>query len=441
MRSSDSIVALSSAVGRSGVAVIRVSGPKTRFVLETISGKVGHARVVRLCKLRSRLSGDILDQSVVLYFPAPASFTGEDVAEFHVHGSRAVIASVIDEIISLAPDIRLAEAGEFARRAFENGKMDLASIEGLADLIDSETEWQRRQALRLMQGELGQAALAWRERLIMSLAYLDAEIDFMDEGDVGSGWTETALQGVKETAQEISEILATAKAGERVRDGLEVVIIGPPNAGKSSLLNAISKRDVAIVTEFAGTTRDLIEVRCDLDGLPVTFIDTAGMRDSVDKIELEGIRRAFERVKTADLVLSLNVIDSEAVPFLTLPVEIIEVATKSDLAVSRDRSGMLISTVTGEGIPELIDEMTKRLKAMLGEEPALVSRARQREALKAAHARLESAITKSKQKGDASVELIAEDVRLAVRALEKLIGKVDVDDVLDRIFGRFCIGK
>lgn len=435
------ILALSTPGGRSGVAVIRVSGQKTRFVVETIAGNLGLPRLARLCLLRSPETDEPLDQAIVLFFPAPASFTGEDVAEFHVHGSRAVISAVLDAITGLSPDIRHAEPGEFARRAFENNKMDLAAIEGLADLIDSETEWQRRQAFRQMEGQLGRLAVGWREKLVMSLAYLDAEIDFMDEGDVGEGWNRIASLGIEETATEITAVLATAKTGERLRDGLEVLILGAPNAGKSSLLNAISKRDVAIVTEHAGTTRDLIEVRCDLDGLPVTMIDTAGLRESSEPIEMEGIRRALERAHSADLVLMLTATDSEPEQYLGISTEIIKIATKSDLRRGDPSCDLAVSTLTGEGVGELLAEITRRLKSQIGAETALVAQARQHEALSQALSFLLNGLGSMKSSRSGPSELIAEDVRLAIRALERLIGKVEVDDVLDQIFGRFCIGK
>ena len=441
MLADDTIVALSTAAGRSGVAVIRVSGPQTRFVLETISGQVGKPRMARLCALKKGFDQEVLDQALCLYFPGPASFTGEDIAEFHVHGSRAVIAAVLDVITSISDNIRLAQAGEFARRAFINGKMNLAEIEGLADLIDSETEWQRRQALRMVTGELGRLAQGWREKLILSLAYLDAEIDFMDEGDVGEGWTKTANVGVEDTAREILQVLKSSRSGERIRDGLEVVILGPPNSGKSSLLNAFSQRDVSIVTEFAGTTRDLIEVRCDLEGLPVTIVDTAGFRESDDPIEAEGIKRAVERARDADLIVSLKSVDSEAEWIENYNVETIKVLTKTDLKAAVVEGHMSISTLTGCGINELMAEICARLKLQIGEEVPLIARARQKESLSSALNHLQHIISGSASNTHPATELMAEDVRQAIRALERLIGRVDVDDVLDRIFGRFCIGK
>ena len=391
--------------------------------------------------LRSPSTGELLDQAIVLFFPSPASFTGEDVAEFHVHGSRAVISAVLDAMTGLAPGIRHAEPGEFARRAFENNKMDLAAIEGLADLIDSETEWQRRQAFRQMEGQLGRLAEGWRDKLVMALAYLDAEIDFMDESDVGEGWNRVAGLGIAETSKEIMQVLATAKTGARVRDGLEVLILGAPNAGKSSLLNAISKRDVAIVTEHAGTTRDLIEVRCDLGGLPVTIIDTAGLRESTEPIEMEGIRRALERMRSVDLILMLTSTDSQAEQHVDTDVEMIRISTKSDLGRRDASCDLAVSAMTGEGLGELLSEITHRLKSRLGEETALVARARQHEALSLALTFLQQGLKSLHSMQPASTELFAEDVRLAIRSLERLIGKVDVDDVLEQIFGRFCIGK
>jgi tRNA modification GTPase len=446
VHSTDTIIALSTATGRAGIAIIRVSGGLTRFVLETISGDIGAPRLARVCKLRFLATGHVIDQAVVLFFPAPNSFTGEDIAEFHVHGSRAVVASVLDEITSLSADIRHAEAGEFARRAFENGKMDLAEIEGLADLIDSETEWQRRQALRLMQGDLGQLAKQWREKLIVSLAYLDAEIDFSDEADVGTGWTAVALTGIKDVAESIASILLSARSGERLREGLEVVILGAPNAGKSSLLNAIARRDVAIVTEIAGTTRDLIEVKCDLEGLPVTLIDTAGLRQTVDPIEIEGIRRALGRAEIADLVLLVRAVDSDQehslIPDGLIPDgQVITLNTKFDLGI-RSTWGMLsVSANSGEGVPELLAEIALKLKSKIGLDTAIVTRARQRVALENGLSNLRQAQRELQGTHGMITELAAENLRRAILALEQLLGKVDVEDVLDQIFGSFCIGK
>ena len=375
------IVALSSAPGRAGVAVVRISGSRVRFVLETFSGVIPVPRQAVLRHLRDR-DGETIDTGLVLFFPTPASFTGEDVAEFHVHGSRAVLARLLVALTAL-PGVRLAEAGEFTRRAFEAGKLDLAAVEGLADLIDSETEWQRRQALRQMEGALGSFAM-----------------------------------------------------GERVREGFVVVLAGPPNAGKSSLLNALAQRDVAIVSPIAGTTRDAWEVRLDLAGLPVILIDTAGLRDSVDPIEAEGVRRARTLLARADLALALRSIDSE--PYrMDGEVPVLRLATKSDLD-GRSMPGELpISVKTGAGIPELLARIVERLQGLDRVEPALLTRERHRIAVADAIAALERAL--AARHGQS--ELLAEELRIAVLALERLVGRIDVEDVLDRLFSGFCIGN
>jgi tRNA modification GTPase len=428
------IVALSSGAGRAGVAVVRVSGERTRFALETIAGAAPEARKAAYRALRDR-DGAVIDHGLVLFFPAPASFTGEDVAEFHVHGSRAVLSRLLSVLTALS-GLRLAEAGEFTRRAFEAGKLDLAAVEGLADLIDSETEWQRKQALRQMEGALGQAAGEWRRALVKAMTLLEAEIDFSDEGDVGGPLIAEAAAGAQEVLVGLQVALGSFAAGERVREGFVVVLAGPPNAGKSSLLNALARRDVAIVSPIAGTTRDAIEVRLDLGGIPVVLVDTAGLRDSGDEIEAEGVRRARQRAAHADLVLRLRSPDSEPERHDIGTTEI-GVATKLDLGGSANLGEVGVSTVSGAGLPELIELIASRLGKLGQAEPALVTRERQRVAVADAAAAIERAIRLPHEQA----ELIAEELRLAVRALERLIGKVDVEDVLDSLFSGFCIGK
>lgn len=434
MRAYPTIVALSSGAGRAGVAVVRVSGDRVRFALETIAGSVPEARRATYQAVRDP-SGAIIDHGLVLFFPAPASFTGEDVAEFHIHGSRAVLARLLSVLTSL-PGLRLAEAGEFTRRAFEAGKLDLAAVEGLADLIDSETEWQRKQALRQMEGALGQAAGEWRSALIKAMTLLEAEIDFSDEGDVGGPLINEAVITARGVLGSLRVALGSFVAGERVREGFVVVLAGPPNAGKSSLLNALARRDVAIVSPIAGTTRDAIEVRLDLGGIPVVLVDTAGLRDSGDEIEAEGVRRARQRAAHADLVLLLQSLDSIPERSGLGSIEI-AVTTKIDLGGSARPGEIAVSALTGAGLPELIDLIASRLSKLGQAEPALVTRERQRVAVADAAAAIERAATLPHEQP----ELIAEELRLAVRALERLIGKVDVEDVLDSLFSGFCIGK
>lgn len=434
MKAYPTIVALSSGAGRAGVAVVRVSGGRVRFAIETIAGSVPEARKAAYRALRDP-DGEIIDHGLVLFFPAPASFTGEDIAEFHVHGSRAVLSRLLSVLTTL-PGLRLAEAGEFTRRAFEAGKLDLAAVEGLADLIDSETEWQRRQALRQMEGALGQAAGEWRRALIKAMTLLEAEIDFSDEGDVGGPLIAEAVAGAQGVRGSLQVALGSFIAGERVREGFVVVLAGPPNAGKSSLLNALARRDVAIVSPIAGTTRDTIEVRLDLGGIPVVLVDTAGLRESGDEIEAEGVRRARQKAAHADLVLRLRAPDS-------VPERVddesreIAVATKIDLGGNARAGEIGVSAASGAGLPELIELIASRLGKLGQTEPALVTRERQRVAVAEAVAAIERAGLLPHEQP----ELIAEELRLAVRALERLIGKVDVEDVLDSLFSGFCIGK
>ena len=428
------IVALSSGTGRAGVAVVRVSGPRVRFVLETIAGVLPAPRQAVLRRLRDG-AGEVIDSALVLYFPAPASFTGEDVAEFHVHGARAVLARLLAVLCAL-PGLRLAEAGEFTRRAFEAGKLDLAAVEGLADLIDSETEWQRRQALRQMEGALGEMSSRWRLRLIEAMALLAAEIDFSDEGDVTGPLVEQALAGVAQVLPELRAALGSFTMGERVREGFVVVLAGPPNAGKSSLLNALARRDVAIVSPVAGTTRDAIEIRLDLSGLPVLLVDTAGLRDSLDPIESEGVRRARALVARADLVLSLRAIDSEP-DRIHHDARSLAIATKADLPGLVLPGELPISVMTGGGLEALLTAIVGRLTALTQSEPALLTRERHRLAVTEAIAALERVAAAT----HAHAELLAEDIRLAVLALERLVGRIDVEEVLDQLFAGFCIGK
>ncbi|MCO5090509.1 tRNA uridine-5-carboxymethylaminomethyl(34) synthesis GTPase MnmE [Bosea sp. (in: a-proteobacteria)] len=428
------IVALSSAAGKAGVAVIRISGPRVRFVLETVAGGVPEPRVATLRRLVDP-QGEAIDTALVLFFAAPASFTGEDVAEFHVHGARAVLARLL-AVLTGFPGIRLAEPGGFTRRAFEAGKLDLAAVEGLADLIDSETEWQRRQALRQMDGALGDLVGRWRAALIEAMSLLAAELDFSDEGDVGGPLQQQALGLAAEALDSLRRALGGFAMGERVREGFVVVLAGPPNVGKSSLLNALARRDVAIVSAVAGTTRDALEVRLDLAGLPVILIDTAGLRDSADPVEAEGVGRARALVARADLVLGLRGVDSE--PYrIEAASRLLAVATKADLAGPVLPGELPISVRTGAGLTELLDAIAARLRGLDPGEPALLTRERHRIAVADAIAALQRAVTARHQEG----ELLAEDIRLAVVALERLVGRIDVEDVLDRLFAGFCIGK
>jgi tRNA modification GTPase len=442
----DTIFALSSGRGRAGVAVVRVSGPQARDCLKALAGSVPPPRQAVLRALADPGTGETLDKALVLFFEAPASFTGEDVAEFHVHGGPSVTEGVGAALAAL-PGLRPAEAGDFARRAFENGKLDLTEVEGLADLIDAETRAQRLQALRQSGGALRALYEGWREKLIDALALVEAALDFSDEADVPVAVEKHARPVVEGLAAEIAAHLDDARAGERLRQGFTVVLAGAPNAGKSSLLNALAARDVAIVSEQPGTTRDVLEVHLDLQGLPVTILDTAGIRAAEGAIEEEGIRRALARAETADLVIWLvdagdphwqppSDVKAGSAPVLT-------VLNKIDLAEPVPPEAMAgdvtrISAKTGVGLEALTALLGKRVSAGLeASEAPVITRARHRRELEMAREALDAFLA-----GDASaLELRAEELRTAAHALGRITGRVDVEDVLDRIFAGFCIGK
>jgi len=434
----DTICALASGAGRAAIAVIRISGPATGEVLRALCG-LPEARHASLRTMRDPRTGTLLDRGLVLWFPAPSSFTGEDMAELHVHGGRAVVAGVLDAVLSI-DGVRLAEPGEFALRAFENGKLDLTEVEGLADLINAETDAQTRQALAQAGGSLRTLYEGWRHRLLRAQALTEAGLDFADEADVTAKVATNADAVVAELIGQIAPHLADRR-GERLRDGLHVVIAGAPNAGKSSLLNALARRDVAIVSEEAGTTRDIIEVHLDLDGLPVILTDTAGLRRAGGKLEVEGIRRALARAEAADLILWL--IDTTK-PVSAPPdaltrgqAPILPVRNKIDLAPVSAAEGVSLSAKTGEGIDTLVAELKARAHESLaaGSESPVVTRARHRAELEAALVALERFRTAG------APELKAEELRIAARHLGRLTGRVDVDEVLGAIFSEFCIGK
>ena len=436
MRSDDTIFATASGYGRAAVSLIRISGRQSRFILQTLAGSVPTPRRAAVRVLREPGTGEPLDQALVLWMPGPGSFTGEDQAELHIHGGLATRAAVL-RALSAMEDCRPAEAGEFTRRAFLNGRMDLSQVEGLADVIDAETEAQRRQAMLQLEGRLGQAAERWREDILQVLAFLEASLDFSDEGDVPADLEADILRRLGLIGRDLAGILAN-RTGERLREGLSVVLAGPPNAGKSTLLNTLARRDVAIVSPMAGTTRDIIEVHCDLGGLPVIVADTAGLRESGDAIEQEGVSRARARAQEADLVLWLippEGPETEAPPARRL----LRVGTKADLGGSRADCDLLVSAASGEGIPELIERLAAEAEAALGGGDAVVTRERHRNALERAHA----CVLRARQmlETDGPLELAAEEVRLASRAVGEITGRVDVEHVLDRLFSSFCIGK
>ena len=377
--------------------------------------------------------GSMIDHGFALWFPAPRSFTGENVAELHVHGGRAVVQAIFDSLAELGG--RLAEAGEFSRRAFLNGKLDLTEAEGLAELIAAETEVQRRQALGQAHGRLSERAERWRLSLIDLRAELEAHLDFSDESDVPDMVPDAFWDAVERLKAEMAEALATAASGERLREGFRVAILGRPNAGKSTLLNAMAQRDVAIVTAEPGTTRDVLEVALDLGGYPVLLLDTAGLREAASLAEREGVRRALAAADAADLVLWLqDRADPVPAPPDLPPDRTLRVLTKADLASAGADAGLAISSLTGEGLPHLIAEIQRRAAAAMGRGDALVTRQRQKEAIFAALSALEGV-------AGAPEEVAADLLRSAGEAIGRLTGRIHIEDVLDRLFREFCIGK
>ncbi|MET0430311.1 MAG: tRNA uridine-5-carboxymethylaminomethyl(34) synthesis GTPase MnmE [Microvirga sp.] len=436
MRSDDTIFAIASGQGRAALSVVRISGPGCRAVLHTLAGGIPEARRLTLRTLTGP-DGTPLDQALVAWMPGPASFTGEDQAELHIHGGLASRAAILGSLARLA-GLRPAEPGEFTRRAFLHGRMDLTQVEGLADLIDAETESQRRQALQQLDGHLGRTAERWREDGIAILASLEATLDFADEGDVPPGLAGEATDRLGAWAAGIDAVLANS-SGERLREGLTIVIVGSPNAGKSTLLNAIARRDVAIVSPIAGTTRDAIEVRCDLGGVAATIVDTAGLRDSLDPIEREGVSRARMRARDADLVLWLRAPgDADEGP--SDADRVITIASKMDLLRDREGCDLAVSATTGEGMAGLMERLRVEAGRLAGHRAdAVITRERHRSALDRASRSFRRAHAMAAS--GTMLELVAEDVRLGVRALGEVTGRVDVDTVLDRIFSDFCIGK
>jgi tRNA modification GTPase len=512
---SDTIYALSSGRLPAAIGVVRISGARAAAALEALTGKIPAPRQAALVRIRGH-GGEFIDQALALWFPAPHSETGEDVAELQLHGGRAVIAAVF-AALSQIEGLRPAEAGEFTRRAFENGKLDLTEVEGLADLVMAETEGQRRQAFRQMTGVLGHRAESWRTQLIQALALVEARIDFSDEADVPQDLLAPALRIAQTLADEIKSALADGGRGERLREGLVVAIAGPPNAGKSTLLNRIARREAAIVSPHAGTTRDVIEVHLDLNGLPVTVLDTAGIQDTEDPVEREGVRRARERAAVADLILwvvdasdsaerrqfeeAQTTVRGSANPSLLANAPGRRAGTKTPVEMEKDQSfpplwlvrnktdliqkvntrnesilqfeitnepnvqfnrvlpnivnkhilqshefkfilneSMFdISAASGEGLDNLLKKLTAKAdQFLIGHEPALVTRERHRRALEDAEAALRRAL---KPEVSTQEDLFAEELRAAARALGRLTGRVDVEDVLEVIFRDFCIGK
>jgi tRNA modification GTPase len=430
----DTIFALASAAGRAGVAVIRVSGPKADESLRVLTRK--HLPLERTAALRTlfdHTNGNQIDVALVLRFAAPNSYTGEDVVEFQVHGGRAVTMALLS-VLGEIPGCRPAEPGEFTRRAVQNGRLDLTQAEAIADLVDAETEAQRRQAFRQYDGRLAALYEDWRARLIRAAAWIEAGIDFADE-DIPAEASQKSRASLQALAREIRTHLNDGRRGEIVREGLHVAVIGAPNAGKSSLVNILAGRDVAIVSETPGTTRDVIEVRLDLLGYPVILADTAGLRESADAIEQEGVRRARARAEAADL--RLLVVDGAADTSAAGVTDAdIVVWNKADLTGSPGHDGLRVSAKTGEGLDDLIKALANYAANRLSDSGSpLLTRTRHRKALEAAHTALIAALETEE------VELAAEHVQVALQAVGRITGRVDLDELLDVVFRDFCIGK
>lgn len=451
----DTIIALASGAGRAGIAVIRVSGSRSEDVLRRLTGPAGVSRETlppRRATVRAlKDAGDgFIDEAIVLWMPGPASYTGEDSVELHVHGGPAVVDAVLQAALATG-FCRIAEPGEFTRRAFESGRMDLTQAEAIGDLIDAETEGQRRQAGRLYQGEAARVFEAWRGLLLTAMAALEASIDFPDETDIPGEIDRTALGPIAALVDELEAALGDAGRLSAVREGFRIAILGPPNAGKSSLMNRLAGREAAIVSPIAGTTRDVVEVRLVLAGFPVWVADTAGLREASDAIEAEGVRRALTRAEEADLRIWVR--DGSDVSRETSggaglgsarPGDI-AVLNKADLlaaAPGRPESDdvFVVSAKTGAGFERLEQRLIQLVRERLeGEEAPLVTRARHRELVQEALAAIKRALEGARRAVGA--ELVAEDLRLAARALGRITGAIDAEDLLDRIFSQFCVGK
>ncbi|WP_454852877.1 tRNA uridine-5-carboxymethylaminomethyl(34) synthesis GTPase MnmE [Rhizobium binxianense] len=435
--SADTIFALSSGSVPSGVAVVRISGPRVRGIIEALLGDLPAARFASYRTIRTR-NGLVIDRGMVLFFPSPSSFTGEDVAELQVHGGKAVIAALFQTLEEF-DGVRMAVEGEFSRRAFENGKFDLVEAEGLADLIAADTEMQRRLAMEQGSGGLSAIYDSWAKRLNRARALVEAELDFPDEEDVPGSVSDRIWADLSKLRREIEAHLAAAEAGEIIRDGFKVVIAGAPNAGKSSLMNALAGRDVAIVTNIAGTTRDVLQVDLDIGGYLVKLYDTAGLREAEDEVEVEGVRRARLALRDADLTLVL--VDGSAphpLAGLDLAGRHATIATKSDLAKPLGGYDLYISAKTGEGLPELRKLIGEAVARQVGGlSLAIPNRLRHKDSLSKCIDALDLAVG-----GTAlNLEIRTEYLRIAGDHLGRITGRVDVEQLLGIIFSEFCIGK
>ncbi len=427
----DTIFAQATAVGRAGVSIVRISGPEAHGICAKMVGRLPAARGTALRMVKDN-EGGFIDQALVLRFDGPDSFTGEDVVELHLHGSIAIMRRVLEEL-GRADGTRLAEPGEFTRRALENGRLDLVQVEGLADLIEAETEAQRKQALRVLSGALGSKVEGWRRDLIRAAALLEATIDFADE-DVPVDVSDEVRGLLDSVGTALRQEIAGTAAAERIRSGFEVAIVGAPNVGKSTLLNRLAGRQAAITSSIAGTTRDVIEVRMDLGGLPVTLLDTAGIRESGDEIEALGVELAVRRAAAADLRIFL-LEGGETAPIEPLPEDIL-------LSAKADVSGQpypAISGKTGQGIDELLLDLERRLSKMAAS-AGLATHARHATAMALALRGIEAA-TALLDLGPDGYEIAAAELRLGINALEALVGRIDAENLLDEIFASFCLGK
>lgn len=433
----DTIFALASGSLGCGVAVVRVSGPKAGLIAEKYCGAKIPARKAVYRPIRDPRDQTLIDHGLVLYFTSPASFTGENCLEFQIHGSRAVVARLFQALFA-EDGCRMAEPGEFIRRSFENGKLPLTSVEGIADLIDARTEAQRRQALSQAGGHLADRAGQWRADLLDALSLLDAEIDFADEGDAPSSVLPRVRAILTELQQDLQAALFEAARAERIRSGYRIALAGRPNAGKSSLMNALVRREVAIVSEHAGTTRDVIEVEFDLGGYSVLISDTAGLRETNDPVETIGIERTKREIKQADLVLWLEDATSDICHPDPGSSAMLQVATKLDLVSDPPAWAELsLSVKTGQGIDALISFLEKHAAQTLSGEPPLITNLRQQACIAAAARHLQSAMS---HEGEA-LELVADDLQRVSGELEALMGRIGVEDILGTIFSRFCMGK
>ena len=441
------IYALSTGPGVSGIAVVRVSGKEAAEVVKQLTGDdLPAPRVAVLKKLKNSNTSEMIDEGIVLWFPGPNSYTGEDLAEFHVHGSRAVV-SALHSSISGIKNCRLAEPGEFTKLAFQNGKINLLKAEGIADLVSAETEIQRKQAVEIMSGKSSDKFTSWRAKLLKILAHVEAKIDFPDE-DLPKDILDEIQKTSNQVSKEIEKVLDDQKVGERIREGFKIAIVGPTNAGKSSLLNYLSKRDVAIVSEIAGTTRDVIETHLNLDGYPVVVSDTAGIRESKNEIEKKGIKLALNRAEDADL--KLIIVDAKSIDFTSVLKELFDenailVVNKSDLLVGninnelKKHDHILVSIKNNLNLDKLILKIKKKLEnKFISYGDILITRERHRQHLEQCISHLKNFKNKN---GSEDYDKAAEDLRLATRHLGMIVGKVDVEEILGSIFNDFCIGK